>query len=249
MRDLVFTLFTAGLVSLTAAQAGAQAPAAPSGVQDRVAALKQALAANQAALKQYTWTESTEISLKGEVKKRQQKLCRYGPDGKVQKTPLGDQGDSQQAQQSEQHGGRRGGRIKKAVVEKKVDEMKDYMERVAALVKEYVPPDKDRIQAAASSGDVSAKPDPASGAVALAVKDYLKPGDSLAIGLNTSVNALSSYAVQSYLDNPKDDAVTLGVQFNRLPDGTSYPEQVLLEAAAKKIQVKIVNSGYAKIAH
>ena len=61
-------------------------------MQEKVAALKQALAANQAALKPYTWTESTEISLKGEVKKRQQKLCRYGPDGKVQKTAL--QGDS-----------------------------------------------------------------------------------------------------------------------------------------------------------
>jgi hypothetical protein len=51
----------------------AQQPAGgEGGAQERVAALKQALAANQAALKQYTWTETTEISLKGDVKKRQQ---------------------------------------------------------------------------------------------------------------------------------------------------------------------------------
>src|SRR5215510_13521962 len=55
-------------------------------IQEKVAALKQSMAQNQAALKQYSWTESTEISLKGEVKKREQKECHYGPDGKVQKT-------------------------------------------------------------------------------------------------------------------------------------------------------------------
>jgi len=240
-------LLAAGLLSLTAAASDARQAAQNPDLQARVAALKEALAANQAALKGYTWTESTSISLKGEVKKRQQKLCRYGPDGKVQKTPLGgDDGESKQAPPS--GGGRRGGRIKKAVVEKKVGEMKDYMERVAALVKEYVPPDKERIQAAASAGNVSAKPDPSSGIVALGVSGYLKPGDSLAIGLNTSASALSSYAVQSYLDNPKDDAVTFDVQFNRLSDGTSYPQQIVVVAAAKQIQVTIVNSDYAKVA-
>ena len=44
-------------------------------IQEKVAALKESLAQNQAALKQYSWTESTEISLKGEVKKREQKEC------------------------------------------------------------------------------------------------------------------------------------------------------------------------------
>ncbi len=63
-----------------AAVAAAQTP------QERVAALKESLAKNQAALRQYSWVETTEISLKGEVKKRQQKQCRYGADGKVEKT-------------------------------------------------------------------------------------------------------------------------------------------------------------------
>src|SRR5882672_2655756 len=46
--------------------------------QDRAAAIKQSLAQNQAALRQYTWIETTEISLKGEVKKQEQKQCSYG---------------------------------------------------------------------------------------------------------------------------------------------------------------------------
>lgn len=226
----------------------AQQPAAgeSAGTQERVAALKQALAANQAALKQYTWTETTEISLNGEVKKRQQKSCRYGADGKVVKTPIG--GEEPQQEPQEERGGRRRGAAvaKKAVVAHKVGDIKDYMEKVAALVHEYVPPDKEKIQAAAAAKHVSMKPDAATGSAALSVQDYLKAGDALDIGLDLKANALSTYNVRSYVDDPKDDAVTLAVHFDRLPDGTSYPQQTVLDATAKKIQVKITNSGYAK---
>ncbi len=60
----------------------------PAGAQDKAAAIKASLAKNQAALKQYSWLETTQISLKGEVKKTEQKQCSYGADGKVQKTPM-----------------------------------------------------------------------------------------------------------------------------------------------------------------
>jgi hypothetical protein len=56
-------------------------------LQQKLAAFKQSLAENQKALQQYSWTETTETSLKGEVKKREQKQCHYGTDGKVLKTP------------------------------------------------------------------------------------------------------------------------------------------------------------------
>ena len=47
--------------------------------------------------------------------------------------------------------------MKKAVVEKKVGEMKEYMERVAALVPEYVPPNPQKIQAAGNIAQKRAK--------------------------------------------------------------------------------------------
>ena len=57
---------------------------------------------------------------------------------------------------------------------------------------------------------------------------------------------LTSFNVKSYVEKPKDDDVTLAVTFGRLADGTSYPEQTVLDATAKKIQVKVTNSGYKK---
>lgn len=234
-------LLTASLITLVAARAQAPPP------QDRTAALKQSLAANQAALRQYTWVESTTIAMKGEVKKQEQKQCYYGADGKVQKTPIaGQPKPDAQPQQASRGGGRRGGgRVKEAIVENKVEDLKDYMGRAAALVQSYVPPDPEKIQAAKAAGHVAVEPQ--AGSVAkLSITDYLKPGDALSIGLDTAANLLTTYSVDSYVDKPKDDPVTLRVTFGRLEDGTSYPQQVLLDVPAKNMQVKVVNSGYVK---
>ena len=227
------------LTVLLAGAAMAQIEQAQSGA----AALKESLALNQAKLRAYSWIEATQISLKGEVKKEEQKQCHYGPDGKVQKASIGGSPSSTPQKQSGGDG-KRGGRLKEKIVENKVDELKEYMERVAALVHEYVPPDGQRIQAAQAAGKVAAQP--AGSTLNLTVKDYAKPGDSLAIGLDTVAKQLMSYSVQSYVEKPKDDEVMLNVTFGRLQDGTSYPQQVLLDAPAKKIQVKVTNSGYKK---
>lgn len=221
----------------------AQQPDA-SAKQEKIAALKQSLAKNQAALKQYAWTETTQVSLKGEVKKQEQKQCQYGPDGKVQKTPIQGAGQPQQQQQAS-GGGRRGGRVKQQIVEKKVGEMKDYMERVAALVHEYVPPDPQKIQAAAAAGNVTATP--AQPVSTITIKNYLKQGDSVTLGFDTVAKAIASYNVDSYLDSPKDDVVKLAVNFAKLPDGTNYAQQTVLDATGKKIEVKVTNSDYKKL--
>lgn len=242
---LVLFMFTLLLVAAgTAAQTVAQGNASP---QDKIAALKQSIAENQAALKTYTWTEATEISLKGEVKKREQKQCRYGADGKVEKTVVPGNEPAPQKKESG-GGGKRGGIVKKAVVENKVDDMKDYMEKAAALVHQYVPPDPQKIQAAQAEGRISVQPAAGQGVTTMTIKDYVKAGDKLILGFDPAAKKLRSYQVQSYVEKPKDDAVTLDVTFASLTDGTNYPQQTALNVAAKKIGVKITNSGYAKAA-
>ena len=85
-------------------------------LQQKLGQVKQSMAENQARLRQYSWVETTEVSLKGEVKKREQKQCQYGPDGNVQKIPLS--GDSGGGGGGSKGGGRRGG-LKQKVVENK----------------------------------------------------------------------------------------------------------------------------------
>src|SRR5439155_60813 len=130
-------------------------------LQQRVAELKESTAANRAKLQQYQWMETTEVDLKGETKKTEQKLCRYGPDGKVQKALLGPPPEPAKPQRG----------LKGRIVKKKVGEMKDYMERLKSLVAEYVPPNRDKIQEVFQSGHASLNP--ASGGIASVVlNDY-----------------------------------------------------------------------------
>jgi hypothetical protein len=223
-----------------------QPPAAAAGQPDPVAALKQSIGEGTKKLAQYEWVETTIIKLKGEEKGRKLNRCYYGADGKVQKIPM----DQPAPQATEQSGGRRGrrggGAVKEKIVENKKDEMQEYMQQAAALIHSYVPPAPAQIQAVKDGGRLSANPQPG-GKVRLEMKQYLKPGDSLTIDLDTAANRLLGLGVNSYLDKP-DEPVTLAVQMNTLPDGALYSAQTTLDAKAKNIQVVITNSGHKPVA-
>jgi hypothetical protein len=213
----------------------AQAPSP----QEKIAAFKESMAKNQAALRQYTWTETTDISLKGSDKKHEQKQCQYGADGKVQKTPIG--GGEEKESSGGGGGRRRGDTVKKVVVKNKIDDIKEYMAKVTDLIQDYAPPNPQKIQAAQAAGTVKVEP-----GTKLVITNYLKAGDSLAVGFDSASQRLTSYNVLSYVEKPKEDDVTLTVTYARLPDGTSYPQQTVLEVKAKEIVVKMVNAGYKK---
>ena len=199
--------------------------------QDKVAALKQSLAENQKKLRQYQWFETTTVSLKGEQKSQTQKVCRYGADGTVQKQQI-----SAPPQQPASRG------LRGRIVEKKKDEMADYMESAAALIQQYVPPDSQRIQAAKDAGNITLKP--ISSGAQLEIRDYLKSGDSMTITL--AGDNISQIKVATYLESPQD-AITLDVAFASLDDGTNYPAKSVLTAPAKNIKVVVQNSGYQRV--
>jgi azurin len=96
-----------------------------------------------AALRQYQWVETTAVSVRGEEKSRTQSTCYYGADGKLQKTPLG---------APPQDEGRKPRGIRGKIVESKKEEMSEAAKEAVALVKQYVPPDPARIQAAKGGG-------------------------------------------------------------------------------------------------
>jgi len=204
-------------------------------LQQKVAALKQSVAQNQQALRQYTWTEKMETIFKGETKSTKFSQCQYGPDGTVQKTPLG----AAQPPPQKQRG------VKGKIVEKKKDEMKDYMERVASLIKRYVPPEGSQMQESLQSGKAALQPS-GGGIATLVFRDYAKPGDTVKLTFDTTSKKIQGYDVNTYLDAP-EDVVTLKVVFNSLPDGTNYVAQTVLDATAKQVQIRTTSSSYSKL--
>jgi hypothetical protein len=198
--------------------------------EQAVAQLKQSVAANRAKLMKYQWVQNTQVSLKGEVRKDTQSMCRYGPDGKVVKTPMGPPPEPQDA---------RG--VKGRVIAKKKAEMQDYGEQLKSLIGEYVPPDPQMMQASKQQGNASVAG--ANGIMALTFKNYYKPGDQVVIGFDPSTKKIASFDVNTYMSDTSD-VVTLANQFASLPDGTNYVAKTVVNAQSKQMVITTTNSNY-----
>ena len=222
-------LMTIGAVAFLAT---VSTPAQNSDVQQRFAAVKQSVAENQQKLQQYQWMETTQLTLNGDAKPPKMSLCQYGPDGTVQKTPMGPPPEPPS-----------GRRVKQRIIEKKTEEMQQYMGQVKSLLSMYVPPDPQKMGQAYQAGKVSLNP--AGGGVNLVFTDYAQPGDQMTLLFDTTARKIRSVNVNTYMGEQKDK-VTLAVQMASLPDGTNYAQQTVLDATAKKLQVTTTNSNYQK---
>jgi hypothetical protein len=219
-------LILAGIGLVAIAPAIAQNPE----LQEKIAAVKQNVAENKQRLLQYQWTETTQLTLKGDPKPPSTNLCRYGPNGEVQKTLVGVPPEPPS-----------GGRMKQKIIAKKKEEMKDYMGDVKALLAQYVPPDPQKMQQAFQNGKLSLNP--AGGLINLIFKDYAQPGDQMTLTFDQSAKKIVSLDINTYMGETKD-AVTLQVHMASLPDGTNYTQQTVLNATAKQLVVTTTNSNY-----
>jgi hypothetical protein len=217
-----------------AAQSGAMASGM---LQEKMASIKASTAENQRKLHQYTWTETSQITVNGDPKPPKEFTCSYGPDGKVQKIPMGVTADAAPSAG--------GGRFREKIVAKKTAEMKDYMKEVGGVISLYMPPNSEKMQEAFQNKKVSMGG--TEGVADLVFKDYALPGDSMTLGIDKATKKLRTINVHSYLDTPSQP-VTLLVEFSSLPDGTNYPLRTTLDVPAKQINVINTNTNYRKVA-
>jgi hypothetical protein len=203
-------------------------------LQQKLAAAKESAARNQLALRSYSWLEKTEISLKGEVKSTKVDMCKYGPDGKVQKTPVVEPPPPEK---------KRG--LKGKIAAKKTGEMKEEMEAAVALIQQYVPPSPDLMQVVMNAGTASLS-QAGPGFLALKFPGYVKQGDALTLTFESAVKTLHRIEVNTWLDEA-ENAVNLKVTMQALPDGTSYPGSIVFSLPKRKIDVKVTKSNYQKI--
>jgi len=215
--------------------AGVWASAQNAELQQKVAEVKQAMAANKQALAQYTWVEQVTVSLKGEQKKQERFQVRLGPDGKPQKQPL---------DAPEQAAAPSGGRLKQHVVQKKKDEYKEYVDQIKDLIQQYVPPEKEMLEQAVQKGNIALGP--AGGAVGqfqLVLTNYVKPGDKMTLVFDKEQKALSSVTIASYLSDPKD-AVNVSVTFAGIPGGPNHVASQTIDGVSKQLAIGIANLNY-----
>jgi hypothetical protein len=227
------TIAKSTLIGIAVLAASFPVLAQQSAVQDRLAMAKEAMAANAQKLRQYQWVETTQLALNGDTKPPTQDSCQYGPDGTVQKTPIGPPPQPPS-----------GGPLKRRVIENKMAEMKQYMGEVKSLLAMYLPPSPQKMEQAKQAGNFSVNP--VSGAVNLVFKNYAQAGDQMTVTFDTIAKKVSSVSVNTYLGTAQD-VVTLQVQMASLPDGTNYPQQTILNATAKQLVVTTSNSNYQRL--
>jgi hypothetical protein len=212
-----------------ASEAIAQSPQ----TQQKIAEVKQASAANKQALARYTWQEQQVISLKGDVKKTVSYQVSVGPDGQQQKIELGSTAAPPPS----------GGRLKQRIVAKKTDEFQQYGQQVAALAKQYTQVDPQLLQQAYQQGNASIQLGGAPGTVTLVIKNYIKPGDSMTMVFDEGQQTIQTLQVATYLTDPKD-AVTIAVQFAKLPGGVNHVATAQINGVSKQMTVAIQNFNY-----
>src|SRR6266436_9249960 len=161
-------------------------PAQNSDVQQRFAAVKQSVAENQQKLQQYQWMETTQLTLNGDAKPARMSLCQYGPDGTVQKTPMGPPPEPPS-----------GRRIKQRIIEKKTEEMQQYMGQVKSLLTLYVPPDPQKMGQAFQANNASLNATPGAQVAEIVFKNYAQPSDQMTLSFNTAARKVSSVNVNT----------------------------------------------------
>ena len=220
-------------------QAEAQEPTDPAAkreqVQAQLAAFKQSLASNSQKLAQYTWKQKVDVLKGGEVKKTMVYQVSIGPDGKQQKTEIAQPAEEQKSGGRKKRGGKR---VQKKIAQK-VEDLKDYAERMMSLVGHYAKPDPDRLQEQFQAGKVSMTKGPEEGITHLTVADLYKSDDALTLSIDRTTQAIRKVTVSSYLSD-LEDAVDVSINFyDNLPDGTNYLGLMTIDGKKEKLTLNV----------
>lgn len=214
---------------------GILAQSADPNVASEVFAVRAELARSMMALRQYTWTEHTDVLVKGDVKSSTTLLCRYDRSGNVIKTPVNVAKDGDPGSLTSN----------RPLVRKKAD-MQDYIERAVSRIHAYVPPNPEQIDHLVRTGQATLGQSP-SGQKEVRFTNYFEDKDSLVFTYDPASKVLLRVNVASTLGSPKDP-VTLEAVFETLLDGVNHLSSATLNAKSRKIQVKARNVMYQKLA-
>ncbi len=175
-----------------------------------------------AALRQYTWTEHTEVLIKGKVKRTLDSTCRYDAWGKLEKTPV----DAAKTSETPRT------MSKRPLNRKKADKADD-VERALSLVLDYLPPKPEQVEYLLRNGNATlgqAGP----GKAEIRFKRYAKDGELLTFTFDPASKVLLKIGINSCLTSQEKDPVTLDAVFETLPGGTNHLASTILNGQTKR---------------
>ena len=191
-----------------------------------VAKVSAARQENAQKTRNYSWTQRTEVKVKGEVKSLKTEIVRYTVDGEMQKTPI----DETSAKKPK---GVRG-----KVAKKKIGEMKDWMAELGELLKAYSLPTEGNLLDFLNAASVS----PDGAGRKLDATDVVQPGDRMSVWIDGN-HKMTKTEVSTQHDGSD---VKLETDHSTTPDGLDYTARTVIVVPDKGVEMTVENFSYQR---
>ena len=212
--------------SLALALIVATPAAAQMDMTDVTAKVSQARKENAQKTRDYSWTQRTEVKVKGEVKSLKTEIVRYTVDGQLQKTPI----DETSAKKPKG--------IRGKVAKKKIGEMKDWMADLGELLKAYSLPTQGNLLDFLNSAAVS----PDGAGRKLDATDVVQPGDRMSVWIGAD-HKMTKTEVSTQHDGSD---VKLETDHETTPDGLDYVARTMIVVPDKGVEMTVENFSYQR---
>ncbi len=190
------------------------------------AKVSQARKENAQKTRDYSWTQRTEVKVKGEVKSLKTEIVRYTVDGEMQKTPI----DETSAKKPKG--------IRGKVAKKKIGEMKDWMAELGELLKNYSLPTAGNLLDYLNKASVSAD----GAGRRLDATDVVQPGDRMSVWIGAD-HKMTNTEVSTQHDGSD---VKLETDHETPSDGLDYVARTTIVVPDKGVEMTVENFSYER---
>jgi hypothetical protein len=211
----------AGLALVLAVASPAAAQMEMTDIVNKVSKARQE---NAQKTRNYSWTQRTEVKVKGEVKSLKTEIVRYTVDGELQKTPI----DETSAKKPK---GVRG-----KVAKKKIGGMKDWMAELGVLLKAYSLPTEGNLLDFLNMASVS----PDGAGRRLDATSVVQAGDRMSVWIGAD-HKMTKTEVSTQHDGSD---VKLMTDHETTPDGLDYVARTTVVVPDKGVEMTVENFSY-----
>jgi hypothetical protein len=194
---------------------------------DAAVQISKAQKKNAMAIRNYIWTQRTEIVVEGEAKPAQLHLIRFDVDGELQRTPM-----NAPPEEKEKRGVR--GRIQK----KKEKKAKEAVQAVSELVKKYTFPSTGTLVDFFEKATFAPGTDEMKGTVQVRGSGFLMPGDRVSFWIDPETGEARRFTFHTRLDGKSVDGT---VDYRSVPDGPVYPARTVVNIPEEEVRATIEN--------
>jgi hypothetical protein len=195
-----------------------------------LAEFARAQAANQAALREYTWKSRTEVALAGEVRSIRLEQVRFDLDGRLQRTPLSESGAPQQATRS---GPPHPIALLRGRIEaKQRADVASAVRALGELAQSYAQLGPEELHRFVGHEVAPG----AAGSIRLRGRDVRVPGDQLTLWLDAESRAIRRVEIETRLDG---QLAQISSEHRVLEDGVSYQARTTARLPARELVITI----------